>query len=125
LKNSINIFWFRRDLRIEDNAGLFNALSSGLPVLPLFIFDTNILAELERTDPRVTFIHNQLVIINQKLGAHGSRLFVKHGDPVTVWKELLEEYKISEVFTNHDYEPYAISRDRQIEELLTSRQVPF
>lgn len=125
MKNSINIFWFRRDLRIEDNAGLFNALESGLPVLPVFIFDKNILAELERTDPRVTFIHNQLEIINQKLGTLGSSLIVKQGEPLAVWNELLNEYEISEVFTNYDYEPYAKSRDKQVEELLKSHQIPF
>lgn len=125
MKNPIHIFWFRRDLRMEDNAGLFHSLNAGLPVLPLFIFDTNILNELVQDDARVTFIHQQLEKINHSLGTSGSRLLVKHGEPLAVWKELLKDYKIAGVFVNHDYEPYAIKRDKSIEELLKSRQVIF
>ncbi|HMT10452.1 MAG TPA: deoxyribodipyrimidine photo-lyase, partial [Ignavibacteria bacterium] len=122
----INIFWFRRDLRLEDNAGLYHALSSQFPVLPLFIFDSEILDKLEnRKDARVEFIHHALTELNNKLNAAGSNLLVKHGTPIAVWKELMAEYNIGEVFTNSDYEPYAIDRDSKIKELLAERQIGF
>ena len=123
MKNSINIFWFRRDLRLNDNAGLFHALKSGLPVLPVFVFDTNILNELEKNDPRVTFIFEELKKINEKLRGLGSSLLVKHGEPLTVWKNLVDEYDISEVYTNHDYEPYSIRRDQQIFDFLQTQKI--
>jgi len=123
LKNSINIFWFRRDLRLNDNAGLFHALKSGLPVLPVFVFDTNILNELEKNDPRVTFIFEELKKINEKLRGLGSSLIVKHGEPLTVWKNLVDEYDILEVYTNHDYEPYSIRRDQQIFDFLQTQKI--
>lgn len=125
MKNPIHIFWFRRDLRMEGNTGLFYSLNAGLPVLPLFIFDTNILNELFHDDARVTFIHRQLEKINHKLGSSGSRLLVKYGEPLAVWTELLKDYEIAGVFANHDYEPYAIKRDNLIETFLKSRQVIF
>jgi deoxyribodipyrimidine photo-lyase len=125
LKNSINIFWFRRDLRLNDNAGLFHALKSGLPVLPVFVFDTNILNELEKNDPRVTFIFEELKKINEKLRGLGSSLIVKHGEPLTVWKNLVDEYNILEVYTNHDYEPYSIRRDQQIFDFLQTQNISF
>lgn len=122
----INIFWFRRDLRLEDNAGLYHALSSQFPVLPLFIFDSEILDKLEnRKDARVEFIHNSLTELNNKLNTAGSNLLVKHGTPIAVWKELMAEYNIGEVFTNSDYEPYAIDRDSKIKDLLAGKQVGF
>ena len=123
MKNSINIFWFRRDLRLNDNAGLFHALKSGLPVLPVFVFDTNILNELEKNDPRVTFIFKELKKINEKLRGLGSSLIVKHGEPLTVWKNLVDEYDILEVYTNHDYEPYSIRRDQQIFDFLQTQKI--
>ena len=125
MKNSINIFWFRRDLRLDDNAGLYHALKSGVPILPVFIFDTNILNELENNDPRVTFIFEGLKKINEKLKSFGSRLIVKHGEPLSVWKIIVDEYNISEVYTNHDYEPYSIKRDQQIFDFLQIQKISF
>lgn len=122
----INIFWFRRDLRLEDNAGLYHALNSQFPVLPLFIFDSEILDKLEnRKDARVEFIHKALTELNTKLNAAGSNLLVKHGSPIEVWKKLMAEYDIGEVFTNSDYEPYAIERDSAVKELLAVKQIAF
>lgn len=123
---SVNIFWFRRDLRLDDNAGLYHALKSGKPVLPLFIFDTNILSKLnDRADKRVLFIYETILSIQKQLESYNSTLLVKVGDPVAVWKELLNEYDINEVFSNHDFEPYVLERDASINELLSSKKISF
>lgn len=113
-KTELAVFWFRRDLRLEDNAGLCGALKSGLPVLPIFIFDTDILDQLPKDDARVTFIHENLQKIHELLGKRDSGLVIKYGKPVKVWQELLQEYNIKKVFFNKDYEPYAIKRDQEI-----------
>ncbi|MBN2175932.1 MAG: deoxyribodipyrimidine photo-lyase [Bacteroidales bacterium] len=125
MKEPINIFWFRRDLRLNDNAGLFHALQSRRPVLPLFIFDANILNDLHQEDTRVAIIHQSLQQINEKLITIGSRLVVKNGKPIEIWKELINDYYIIAVFTNHDYEPYALQRDREVEKLLKSKGIEF
>lgn len=119
------IFWFRRDLRLEDNKGLFQALNSDKEVLPIFIFDTEILDLLPEDDARVNFIHDSLLKIHASLSKTGSGLLVKHGKPLDVFIELLGEYNISAIYTNKDYEPYALKRDEQIEEFLKSKGLPF
>ncbi|MBN1108317.1 MAG: deoxyribodipyrimidine photo-lyase [Bacteroidales bacterium] len=117
----ISIFWFRRDLRLEDNTGLDAALRSGNPVLPLFIFDTNIIDELPEDDPRVSFIYNTLSQINRTLSdREGSSVLVLKGDPVLLWKKLTLDYNIAAVYLNRDYEPYACERDRKVQEVLRS-----
>lgn len=122
----INVFWLRRDLRLDDNVGLYHALSGGLPILVLFIFDTNILNDLDDPyDARITFIHNQITTINNQLKDKGSRLLVKHGSPQEVWSQLIKEYAIHEVFANHDYEPYACERDHSIAQLLKKEEIKF
>lgn len=119
MKPVINICWFRRDLRLVDNAALYHALRSDNPVLPLFIFDRNILDELEdKKDGRVEFIHSALLDIQRQLVAAGTTLDVRYGTPEAVFEELISEYEIRNVFTNHDYEPYAKTRDSEIGELL-------
>ncbi len=116
---TVNIFWFRRDLRLSDNAGLYHALKKGIPVIPIFIFDINILDKLEdKTDRRVEFIHAALEEIQKQLVAIGSTLEVYYGSPLEVFKQLLCKYKIVTVFANHDYEPYALERDLAVAELL-------
>ena len=120
------VFWMRRDLRLEDNAALFRALASGLPVLPVFIFDENILSGLtDKKDRRVTFIYGELTRINEELKKFGSRLFVFHGTPDTVFTQLIRNYNVKAVFTNRDYEPYALQRDEAIATLLESSGVSF
>jgi deoxyribodipyrimidine photo-lyase len=114
----INVFWFRRDLRLEDNTALDQALVSGLPVLPLFIFDTNITDELPHDDARISYIHETLSDINSHIQKTGSSLYVLKGDPEEKWKELLLSFEINAVFINKDYEPYAIQRDKGVKELL-------
>lgn len=119
----LNVFWFRRDLRLEDNPALDQALASGLPVLPLFIFDTNITDELPRDDSRISFIHETLSDINSNLQKAGSSLYVLKGDPGEKWKELMESFDINAVYLNKDYEPYAIQRDKGVEELLKRKGI--
>lgn len=125
-KKPINIFWFRRDLRLQDNAGLYHALKNGKDVLSLFIFDKNILDKLNnRDDARVTFIHQEVQRLNTELLTHNSSLLIKHGDPLQIWKELLAEFTIESVYTNHDYELYPKERDSLIKDLFNDHQVSF
>jgi deoxyribodipyrimidine photo-lyase len=127
LKNTeINIFWFRRDLRLHDNHGLYKALLEGKPVLPIFIFDKNILDKLDnKEDRRVQFIYNAIDNIHQSLLKIGSGLKVFYSTPHEVFADLLHEYKLDAVFTNHDYEPYAVERDSKIQSMLSSSGVGF
>lgn len=126
-KQDIAIFWFRRDLRLKDNAGLYHALKSGLPVLPIFIFDTEILDKLEeRNDARITFIHQEIEALKKYLEDKlESSLKVLHGSPIKIWENLIKEYPVKKVYTNHDYEPYAIKRDKKLATLLKEKDVEF
>lgn len=124
-KSAMNIFWFRRDLRLEDNAGLFHALNASEEVLPIFIFDKTILGELPKDDARITFIHQQLDSINRELGKHQRSLAVFHGKPEQVFEKIISENKISTVYTNHDYEPYARKRDKKLNDLFKEKEVSF
>lgn len=119
MQEKINICWLRRDLRLEDNTALTQALAHPNPVLLIFIFDENIVHELPRKDPRITFIHQQLEAIHNQLRNSVSSLLVKKGNPLDVWKGLTEELSIENVFFNHDYEPYALQRDKEITGFLT------
>lgn len=124
-KEEIAVFWFRRDLRIDDNHGFFKALNSGQKVLPIFVFDSNILSELPKNDARVEFIHKSLFEINDILKKDGSSIKIYHSNPVDAFKELVERYSISKVYTNKDYEPYAKIRDAEIEGLLLNNDTVF
>lgn len=124
--SEIAVFWFRRDLRLDDNRGLFHALSTGIPVLPVFIFDRNILDYLDdKDDRRVIFIHRQLVQLHEELRKLGAGLRVFYGTPEEAFQTLLKEKNVKMVFTNHDYEPYAKIRDREIGQMLTQNGVQF
>jgi deoxyribodipyrimidine photo-lyase len=126
MAEQVAIFWFRRDLRLNDNSALYHALRSGFSVVPVFIFDKNILDDLQdKDDRRVNYIYNALLHIQDELHKCGSGLDVRYGYPEKIFTELLDEYKVSTVFTNHDYEPYAIERDQNIEALLRSKNVVF
>lgn len=125
MKNNYVLFWYRRDLRIEDNIGLYNALASGEKVIPLFIFDSDILEKLPKNDARVNFIYDELQKIHNTLQKQGTSLLVKHGKPIEIFKELLTSYTISTVYTNHDYEPYAIARDTKIATFLATQNIEF
>ena len=125
-KPRISLFWFRRDLRLEDNAGLYHALKSGQPVLPFFLFDRNILDLVEnKTDRRVEFIYSTLLEMQEELRHLGSAFEAFYGHPAEAFRQLLSGYDVAAVYTNTDYEPYATERDREIRELLASKQIPF
>lgn len=116
---TVNIMWFRRDLRLHDNAALYHALKSKLPVVPVFIFDKNILDDLEdKKDRRVEFIDNALAEMQEELKKHDSSLEVYYDTPLNVYKELLKKFTINTVFANEDYEQYAIDRDADVNQLL-------
>jgi deoxyribodipyrimidine photo-lyase len=122
----INIFWFRRDLRLRDNAGLYHALKSEHPVKLIFNFDTEILNKLaDKDDARVTFIFDVLQDMKQELNAKGKDLNIYYGNPLEIWKEIVATHKIHTVFTNHDYETYAIQRDDAVASLLSQHGISF
>lgn len=120
------LFWFRRDLRLDDNAGLYYALKKGNPVFPIFIFDKNILDKLEdKKDRRVEFIHQAILNLREQLKDIGSSIKVFYSTPENVFKELAREYTISAVYTNHDYEPYAEERDTAVKDFLSKNKIDF
>lgn len=126
MKNKLCVFWFRRDLRMDDNMGLNKALSSGLPVLPIFIFDTSILKQLkEKKDRRIDYIHQALTQINTTLNKYHSRLNTYVGQPLNIFKELTQNYNIEAVYCNRDYEPDAIKRDELISLFLKEQNIIF
>lgn len=125
-KEKVTLFWFRRDLRLEDNAGLYHALKKEQNVLPLFIFDTDILEKLEqKADKRVDLIHQVILRMAEQLKEMGTSLLVMSGRPADVFRELVETYEINAVYTNKDYEPAAISRDLLVKEFLNDLSIPF
>ncbi len=122
----MNIFWFRRDLRFHDNAGFFQALNQPVPVLPVFIFDKDILDQLEdKHDRRVVFIHQAIHSLQQQMVSKGSSLKVYYGKPLDIFERLSQDFDINCVYTNHDYEPYALQRDRGITEFLQAKGISF
>lgn len=121
----INIFWYRRDLRLDDNHGLFHALQSGNPVLLLFIFDTNIIDELDRKDMRINFIYDHLSSLNSQLQSFNSSILIKKGNPIKIWKDLINNNNIESIYLNKDYEPYAIQRDKEIEKLAKINNINY
>ena len=115
----MTIFWFRRDLRLLDNTGLNLALLKSNDVQPIFIFDKNILEELPNDDSRVNFLYDELLKINNELKTFKSSLKIYHGNPLEVFKQLYKENPGIVVYTNRDYEPYAITRDEEIDNFLS------
>ncbi|WP_136483010.1 cryptochrome/photolyase family protein [Cognatitamlana onchidii] len=126
MKQKINIFWFRRDLRFDDNKGLNDALQGNYPVLPIFIFDSNILSKLPKNDARVGFIHDTISNMNTFLQTgFGKSIAMFHDEPKNVYKRLINQFDIQTVYTNHDYEPYALKRDQEIDGLLKDYKISF
>lgn len=121
----MTVFWFRRDLRLDDNTALFHALNENETVLPIFIFDEIILTNLEKNDARVTFIHNQLDKINTELVKINKSLAIFYGKPLEIFEKLIFENKITSVYTNHDYEPYARKRDVALNDLFKKHTIEF
>lgn len=126
MSKKVSIFWFRRDLRLDDNVGFLEALKGDYPVLPLFIFDKDILDKLPENDARVTFIFETLQEMRKELqDDYDSSLAMFHDTPEKVFKSLVKDYQVQEVFTNRDYEPYAKERDTSIKELLSKNDISF
>lgn len=123
--DKVVIFWFRRDLRVDDNTGLFHALNSGLPVVPIFIFDEDILHKLPKDDARVTFIYETLERLNKALKEHNKAIHTYFGKPIDIFTRLEREFSIAAVYTNHDYEPYAEKRDKVIQDFLQSKAIQY
>ena len=119
----VSIFWFRRDLRLEDNIALYESISTKSNVLPIFIFDDNILNELPNDDPRVNFIYQTLFDINLVLQKNNTSLLILKGKLEDVWNKLIQNYTIESVFINKDYEPYAIKRDQKLGEVLNANGI--
>jgi deoxyribodipyrimidine photo-lyase len=126
MKQPITIFWLRRDLRLDDNVGFFEALNGENPVLPIFIYDSEILDKLPKDDARITFIHKHLQRMRDELqDNHHSSIAIYSGKPLEIYKQLIQDYTIGSVYTNHDYEPYATRRDIEIKTLLEEHNIPF
>jgi len=125
-QKSVSIFWFRRDLRLHDNHGLYEALKQSEAVLPIFIFDINILSGLkDKKDKRISFIHSTLLDMQRQLEDIGSSLLILHDSPKNAFEKLLTQFDIQAVYTNHDYEPYAIQRDQEIAAFLSKHNISF
>lgn len=124
-KEKVSIFWFRRDLRVEDNHGLYEALNSSFPVLPIFIFDTNIIDELEFDDPRISFIHEQLVKLNELFKVYSSGLYILKDSPRNAIAKIIDEYDVQGVYFNEDYEPYAKQRDAEIQYFVANHGIKY
>ena len=126
MSKKISIFWFRRDLRLDDNVGFLEALKGDYPVLPIFIFDEEILSKLPEDDARVTFIHDTLQTMRNELQKkHNSSLAMYYGKPMDILKNLTEEYVVMSLYTNRDYEPYAKERDEKVSEFLNEYNIEF
>jgi deoxyribodipyrimidine photo-lyase len=126
MEKEINIFWFRRDLRLSDNAGLYHSLRGGKKVMPIFIFDTEILGKLEdKQDARVGFIHQEVQRLKKELEGFGSSVLVRVGKPLEIFESLFNEYRVISVYANRDYEPYALERDAAVEKLCAERGKGF
>lgn len=121
-----NIFWFRRDLRLNDNVGLYNCLRQNEATLPIFIFDKHILDELPKDDARVNFIHDEIQKMRAELQEkYGSSIATYYGYPEEIFTEIIKDYNIKAVFSNRDYEPYAYKRDAKIKALLAQKGIEF
>ncbi len=122
----VSVFWFRRDLRIEDNHGLFQALSGPYPVLPIFIFDKAILSRLpSKKDGRVEFIHQALATLKSLICQQAGDISIFHDHPLHVFEKLTSEYDVQAIYLNHDHEKYAIQRDEEIKQLANSKKIGF
>ncbi len=122
---STALFWHRRDLRIEDNAGLYKALKNNSEVVPVFVFDHTILTHLAKNDQRVLFIYQEIQRLKKAYQHGGGDLIVVFGDPRVEIVRLAQQFKVSRVYTNRDYEPSAISRDQFLYDELQKSQIEF
>ena len=123
--NKATIFWFRRDLRLHDNVGLFHALSKSKNVYPIFIFDKDITKNLNKDDYRLNFIKEQINLMNEKLKKYECSINIFYGKPLDVFKNIISKTEVEKIVFNKDYEPYAIKRDCAIKELVTKNNIEF
>ena len=121
----LTVFWFRRDLRLDDNKGLYKALRGGNKVLPIFIFDTEITSKLSKDDARLSFIYNALGGINNTMRGNRCRIGLYRGTPRAVIKKIIKNFSVEKVVVNHDYEPYALKRDDEIGSFLREKGIAF
>ncbi len=120
------LFWFRRDLRTNDNAGLYHALKAGKRVYCTFIFDREILDHLpSKADRRVEFIWESVRELADTLNRHGGALIVRYARASDEIPALAQELKVDAVFTNEDYEPAAIARDKKVAAALHANGITF
>lgn len=124
-KTHTDIVWLRRDLRLHDNPAIYYAIQNSESITLLFIFDTDIIQELPVDDARINFIYETLKSMNDRLEIHKSSLLIRKGNVIDIWKQLLNEFEIQNVYTNEDYEPYSMKRDEQVIKLLNSRKIQF
>lgn len=126
MQKKVAVFWFRRDLRLDDNVGFLEALKGAHAVLPIFIFDKQILDKLPRNDARLCFIFDRLQKMRSSLNEkYASSIAFYHGDPQAVFRHLQQAYAIQAVYTNHDYEPYAKERDEAVAQVLALQHTPL
>lgn len=125
MDGKLNIFWFRRDLRLDDNVGFYKALHGKYPVMPIFIFDTDIISELKNDDPRISFIFDTIQKMRDEFQKNESSLAIFYGKPESIFKKIISEYNVQHVITNHDYEPYSRERDDKIKKLLIEKNIGF
>ena len=123
--NKKSIFWFRRDLRLHDNHALFQALSTSEKVIPIFIFDVNILDKLSEEDRRVCLLYDRLEALNKDLSLINKKIQILYGKPVDVFTDLLKTHDIDAVYINTDYEPYATDRDEKISKIAQKNNTSF
>lgn len=119
------MFWFRRDLRLDDNVGLYHAIKNETKVVSIFIFDVDILNRLPKEDSRVCFLHQQIEELNQQLAESNKKIHVYHGKPIDIFRKILSANAVHAVYTNRDYEPYSTQRDAEIKALLSENDVTF
>lgn len=126
MSDKVRVFWFRRDMRFEDNVGLYHALSGDFPVIPLFIFDKHILDKLPKDDARITFIHDELQKMRSYLqDNYDSSIATYYDTPENAIKQLIKDFNVEAIYTNRDYEPYAQERDAKINALLSKNGIEF
>ena len=106
------LVWIRRDLRLSDHVALAAATREADEVAVVFVFDTNILSQLQdKDDRRLTFLRASLDEVDAGLRARGSALLTRHGDPIALIPRLASEIGAEAVYTNGDVDPYALERD--------------
>jgi len=125
LNKQISIFWFRRDLRLDDNCGLFHALNNDHAVLPIFIYDQNIISKLKDNDHRLFYINQSIEKMNVVLQKNNKSIHCLEGKPLDVFSELIKKYRINKVYTNRDYTPYSKKRDTSISKFLKKNNIEF